>query len=94
MLSLTFNLHTDQHEVGIKRSRDILRALIDAAIAQQGSYFPTYHKFANKQQVITCYPGFVAFLQDKLNYDPTEVFQTNWYRHYKKMFACELVEAY
>lgn len=85
-----FNLHTDHNDAGLEKSRKILCALIDLAIAHQGSYFPTYHRFASKQQVIACFPEFVAFLQHKLDFDPNEIFQSNWYRHYRKMFTKEI----
>ena len=34
-----------------------------------------------------CYPQMRAFLAKKREYDPGEVFQSNWYRHYRAMFA-------
>ncbi len=30
------------------------------------------------------------FLRFKRHYDPSEVFQSDWYRHYKKMFSDRL----
>jgi len=35
-------------------------------------------------------PQFVDFLRLKKKYDPQERFQSEWYRHYKKMFADKL----
>jgi len=32
-------------------------------------------------------PQFAEFLKLKLKHDPAEVFQSDWYRHYRKMFA-------
>ena len=61
--------------------------LIDIGIQHGGSYYPTYHKYATRKQVTTCYPQFSEFLKLKRKYDPTEMFQSDWYRHYKKMFA-------
>ena len=37
------------------------RRLIDIAIAYRGSYFLTYHRYANRGQVLACYPQFEAF---------------------------------
>ena len=31
----------------------------------------------------TCYPQFGEFLRLKRKYDPTELFQSDWYRHYR-----------
>jgi FAD/FMN-containing dehydrogenase len=52
-----------------------------------GSYSLTYHKFATKEQVEKGYPQFKEFLNLKKQHDPQEVFQSDWYRHYKKMLA-------
>jgi hypothetical protein len=30
-----------------------------------------------------CYPQFRRFLRLKMEHDPDEVFQSNWYRHYR-----------
>ena len=32
------------------------------------------------------FPQFTDFLKLKRKYDPGELFQSDWYRHYKKMF--------
>jgi len=37
--------------------------------------------------VEACYPRFVDFLRLKKKYDPGDVFQSDWYRHYRTMFA-------
>ena len=54
-----------------------------------GSYYLTYHRFATRKQVEACYPRFKEFLELKLTYDPDELFQSNWYRHYKQMFGLQ-----
>jgi FAD/FMN-containing dehydrogenase len=83
---IIFNPHTVHTPEGIKHSADALRRLIDIAIRYQGSYYLTYHKYAHRHQVEACYPNFKDFLKMKLKYDPDERFQSDWYRHYKKMF--------
>lgn len=82
-----FNLHVVHTPQGIHRSADAFRRLIDLGIKYGGSYFPTYHKYATRKQVETCYPQFAEFLKLKRKHDPAEVFQSDWYRHYRKMFA-------
>ncbi|HEY3128915.1 MAG TPA: FAD-binding oxidoreductase [Acidobacteriota bacterium] len=82
-----FNLHTIHDREGIENSARAFRALIDMAIRYNGSYYLTYHRYATRQQVEACYPQFPEFLRLKLKYDPEEIFQSNWYRHYRKMFA-------
>jgi len=63
------------------------RDLIDLGIRHGGSYYLTYHRWARKDQVERCYPQMRAFLATKREYDPDDVFQSNWYRHYKTMFG-------
>lgn len=82
-----FNLHVVHTQEGIRHAADAFRRLIDTGIRHGGSYFPTYHKYATRKQVETCYPQFPEFLKLKRKHDPAEVFQSDWYRHYRKMFA-------
>lgn len=84
---MIFNLHVDHTAAGMRQAADAFRRLIDIGIRHGGSYYPTYHKFATRRQVTTCYPQFAEFLKLKRKYDPEETFQSDWYRHYKKMFA-------
>lgn len=88
---IIFNLHTDHTTEGIARSAADFRRLIDRAIAYGGSYYLTYHRYADRKQVETCYPQFGEFLRLKRQYDPAERFQSEWYRHYRQMFADLLV---
>jgi FAD/FMN-containing dehydrogenase len=82
-----FNLLTLHTPPGIEASARSFRSLIDLAIGRSGSYYLTYHKFARPEQVLTCYPEFKRFLDLKMKYDPTERFQSDWYRHYRTLFA-------
>ncbi len=82
-----FNLLTFHSPAAIEASARAFRSLIDLAMARGGSYYLTYHKFAKPDQVVACYPQFKQFLELKRNYDPTERFQSDWYRYYRKLFA-------
>jgi FAD/FMN-containing dehydrogenase len=84
---IIFNLLTLHTPRGIEASARSFRGLIDLAIARGGSYYLTYHKFARPEQVTTCYPQFKEFLNLKRKYDPSERFQSDWYRYYQKLFA-------
>src|SRR6266446_4096135 len=84
---IIFNLLTLHTSAGIEASARSFRGLIDLAIAGGGSYYLTYHKFAKPEQVIACYPQFKEFLNLKRKYDPSERFQSDWYRYYRKLFA-------
>jgi FAD/FMN-containing dehydrogenase len=82
-----FNLHVVHTPAGLARAADQFRGLIDVAIAHGGSYFLTYHRWATRAQVERCHPRFVEFLRAKRRHDPAERFQSEWYRHYRAMFA-------
>jgi FAD/FMN-containing dehydrogenase len=82
-----FNLHVDHTPPKIEEAAAAFRSLIDVGIKYGGSYYLTYHRWAAKEQVEKCYPQFREFLKLKLKYDPDEVFQSDWYRHYKRMFS-------
>ena len=84
---IIFNLLTVHTPKGMGASARAFRALIDLAIARGGSYFLTYHRFATREQVTKCYPQFASFLALKKNYDPEDRFQSDWYRHYRAVFA-------
>lgn len=84
-----FNLHVTHDAPGIENAARAFRSLIDLGIRHGGSYYLTYHRFATKEQVEACYPQFKTFLALKLKHDPDEVFQSDWYRHYRKMFGLE-----
>jgi FAD/FMN-containing dehydrogenase len=85
-----FNLHTVHSPEGLQRSGDAFRRLIDVAARRQGTYYLTYHRYATRKQVESCYPQFAEFLRLKKKYDPEERFQSDWYRHYRTMFADSL----
>ena len=84
---IIFNLLTLHTPGGVETSARSFRGLIDLAIARGGSYYLTYHKFAKPEQVMACYPQFKQFLDLKRKFDPTECFQSDWYRYYRKLFA-------
>ena len=82
-----FNLRVFHTPDGIEKAKRDFRALIDAARPYGGSYYLTYHRWAQKDQVLVCYPQFPEFLRMKQKHDPNEVIQSDCYRHYKTMFA-------
>jgi FAD/FMN-containing dehydrogenase len=81
-----FNLHVERFSTGLIRAADAFRALIDIGLRYGGSYYPTYHRYAVRRQIDACFPQFQDFLKLKRKYDPTELFQSDWYRHYKKLY--------
>jgi hypothetical protein len=82
-----FNLHVEHSPEGIAHAAGAFRRLIDYGIRYGGSYFPTYHRWATREQVQTCHPRMPEFLALKRKYDPKGLFQSEWYRHYAAMFS-------
>lgn len=87
---IIFNLRVEHSDEGIMKAQKDFQLLIDRALELGGSYFLTYHRWARKDQILKAYPQFIEFMRHKKKYDPRELFQSDWYRHYKNMFAEEL----
>lgn len=84
-----FNLHVEHSARGEARSAAAFRRLIDRALERGGSYYLTYHRHATREQVLAAHPRFLDFLREKRRLDPEERFQSEWYRHYRRMFAAD-----
>jgi FAD/FMN-containing dehydrogenase len=84
-----FNIHTDHSPAGLRASADTLRGLIDRAAELGGSYYLTYHRHARRDQVVRCHPRFPEFLERKRHHDPGELFRSDWYAHYRRMFGSD-----
>jgi hypothetical protein len=83
---IIFNLHTEHTPQGLELSAEAFRRLIDLAIRYGGGYYLTYHRYATARQVTACYPQFMEFLEQKRRYDPSGLFQSDWYRHHRRLF--------
>ena len=86
---VVMNLRVTHDAQGIEQAAGQFRALIDTALARDGSFFLTYHRWARKDQILKAYPQFPEFLRLKRRYDPEERFVSEWYRHFRQMFAEE-----
>jgi FAD/FMN-containing dehydrogenase len=82
-----FTLHAERTPRGLAHLADTCRGIIDKAANRGGSYYLTYHRYASRKQVERCYPQFADFLRLKKKHDPDEIFQSEWYRHAKTLFA-------
>jgi hypothetical protein len=82
-----FNLHSQHDAEALARTEGDFRRLIDHALDYGGSYFPTYHRWATRQQVLACHPKLPELITRKRELDPEERFQSEWYRHYRAMFG-------
>ena len=87
---IIFNIHVMPDAAGIEKAKQDFRRLIDRGLSYGGSYYLTYHRWAERRQVAAAYPQFADFLRLKRRFDPAEVFQSDWYRHYRRMFADQI----
>ena len=85
--AIIFNLHVQPDAAGIEKAKGDFRRLIDRGAQYGGKFYLTYHRWAEKSQVLRAYPQFPEFLRAKLRYDPDERFQSDWYRHHKALLG-------
>jgi FAD/FMN-containing dehydrogenase len=79
-LCTIFNLRTPHTPDGIKKTHDTFRALTDVSLDLGGSFYLTYHRAATAAQVRRAYPQIDTFMKHKLQWDPQERLQSEWYR--------------
>ena len=82
---IVLNLHVTHLPHDIAASAKTFCRLIDIAIKYGGSYYLTYHRFASRRQLLTCYPKMGQFIRAKSNYDPDELFRSDWFEHCKRL---------
>lgn len=78
---VVFNLHVEHRGNGPLEAAGTFRALIDCALAEGGSYYLTYHRWARPDQIEAAYPRLREFAGRKQACDPLGLFQSDWWRH-------------
>jgi FAD/FMN-containing dehydrogenase len=84
---IIFNLHVVHTPAGLAQAEAAFRGLIDLALANGGSFFLTYHRWATREQIEAAHPRFREFLRHKEALDPTGLFTSDWYRHHRALFG-------
>ena len=82
-----FTPHYPGGAAAIRKAGELYRQLAQAATKRGGSFYLTYNHFAARGDMDAAYPQFAEFLQLKRKYDPTELFQSDWYRHYRDLYV-------
>jgi FAD/FMN-containing dehydrogenase len=82
-----FTPHVGAGSVEMEKAQRLCRRLEQSAIRRGGSFYLTYNRFATRSELDSAYPQFSSFLALKSRYDPGELFQSEWYRFYKKPYA-------
>lgn len=84
---IVFNLHVEHTAAGIAKAAADFRRLIDRAIQFGGSYYLTYHRWADARQLVTCHPRIQEFIGEKQRFDPGAVFRSDWYTHHQQLLG-------
>jgi FAD/FMN-containing dehydrogenase len=82
-----FSPHSSGETQALRKTGEVCRQLIRAANKRGGSFYLTYNRFATRDELATAYPQFQDFLNLKKQYDSREIFQSDWYRYYKGLYA-------
>ena len=82
-----FSPHSSGETKALRKTGEVCRQLIRAANKRGGSFYLTYNRFATRDELATAYPQFQDFLNLKKQYDSREIFQSDWYRYYKGLYA-------
>jgi hypothetical protein len=77
---VVLNLHVEHTPAGVESAAVAFRRLIDLALDRGGSFYLTYHRWATRRQLLAAYPQLPEFLAAKLEHDPDELFESDWYR--------------
>ena len=86
---VVLNLHVEHSQAGIEHAAVAFRRLIDLALERGGSFYLTYHRWATRGQLEAAYPQLPEFLDVKLEHDPGELFQSDWYRWLRSAIELE-----
>lgn len=84
---IVINLHIDHSPHHIAWASRTFCDLISLAISLGGSYFLTYHRFASRDQLLTCYPEMPDFIKEKFKFDPDGLFWSDWFDHNYRMIT-------
>jgi hypothetical protein len=84
---IVFNLHVAHTNEGIAKAACDFRRLIDRAIQFGGSYYLTYHRWADAAQLAACHPRIREFFQEKRQFDPRAVFRSDWSTHHERLLG-------
>jgi FAD/FMN-containing dehydrogenase len=84
---IVFNLHVEHTAEGIAKAATDFRRLIDRAMELGGSYYLTYHRWADARQLVACHPRIEDFLREKRRLDPEAVFRSDWHTHHERLLG-------
>ena len=84
---VVFSPHTSGETQALKKTGEVCKQIIRAANKRGGRFYLTYNRFATRDELASAYPQFPDFLNLKKQHDPREIFQSDWYKYYKGLYA-------
>jgi FAD/FMN-containing dehydrogenase len=84
---IIFNLNVIHTEEGQAKAARDFRRLIDRALEHNGSFYLTYHRHADRSQILQAYPRFPEFLAEKEKRDRHTVWRSDWFKHYRNLLS-------
>jgi decaprenylphospho-beta-D-ribofuranose 2-oxidase len=58
------------------------KEMIDTVISFNGSFYLPYIAHATRSQLMSAYPNWSMFIDQKHKYDPRCLLQSHWFHHY------------
>lgn len=83
MFALVLLFHVSLSDSGQKKVQRGIQRIIDAVLAQGGTYYLPYVAYPTVEQFRTSYPEGESFFDKKRKYDPTSLFTNYFYEKYK-----------
>lgn len=82
MIAIVIYVNIELNESALNDARTWTRSLVDLALKHDGTYYLTYQRFPSLEQFRAAYPNWQKFLEIKLEYDPKEIFSSQFYEYY------------
>jgi FAD/FMN-containing dehydrogenase len=79
--AIVLYINHGKSKAALERMARATRALIDAALSVGGSYYLPYQAYATPEQLRRAYPQVDSFIQAKRQHDPTELFDSSFFRY-------------
>lgn len=67
---------------GRRNAEEWTRLIVQAALANEGTYYLPYQQYPSLEQLRQAYPMLDAFISRKRKYDPTELFSSSFFEKY------------
>ena len=83
---IVVTLHVRHEPATVERVKGHFRRILDRVIERDGSFYLTYHRWAQRQHLDAAYPQMAEFIALKRRCDPAERFASDWWRHLVSLY--------